>query len=161
MPGRATCDRASAASAMRRMTAKQPTSPAATAIAAGTTSVSMVIVEVKLDPASVEPREQILRENFPRLPVADLAEAASQTQDSGREFMDDRQVVRHEKHRELPLPLQAHDQLVQPLLSGFIDTRGRFVEQQHVRLPCEREGDEQTLKLTSGQRADREVDGLR
>ena len=56
IPGKATCEKASAANVILRITAKHPTNPAATAIAAQTISAlaSMVVVKVETDWRTVD-----------------------------------------------------------------------------------------------------------
>src|SRR5689334_996862 len=66
-----------------------------------------------------------------------------------------REVVGHGDRRHLIFILQAMDELVDLFLAGFVDRRGRFVENEHVWFAEEREGDERALELSARKVADR------
>src|SRR5215813_4906853 len=151
MPGSATWERASAASAIRRISAKQPTRPAATAMATGSASASG-LMDVVIHGRPVHLVEDVGREDRPRRPQARLAPA--QAQHGGRVPVDDGQLVRDEEDREPLLLLEAPRQLVQALLPRLVDAGGRLVEQEDGRVAGEGEGDEQALELATRQRPD-------
>src|SRR5262245_28499057 len=108
MPGSATCDNASPASAMRRITAKHPTSPAASAIVADRASASMLMY-VKRHRRSVDFVKEIRRQNGRGL--TEMRRSAAQTQDVRGVLVHDRQIVRDEKHRQPAFRLQPLNQL--------------------------------------------------
>src|SRR6266550_5924747 len=144
MPGSATCDSASPARAIRRITAKQPTSPAASAIAVERVSASMVM-DVKCYRRPVNLVEQLRGQDRSRR--AEVCGASTETEHIGCVLIDNRELVRNQEYRQMPIGLKALNELIQPLLSGFVDTGGRLVEQQDVRIPHQGKGDEQPLKL--------------
>src|SRR5262249_48004260 len=144
IPGNATCDSASPARAMRRMTAKQPTSPAASAIVADSARASM-LMHVKGDRRPVNLVQEIRRQNGRGF--AKMRRSGAQTQDVPRMLMDHRQIMRDEKHGKFAFRLQALDELVEPFLPRFVDTGGRFIQKQHVRITHQRKGDQESLKL--------------
>src|SRR6516225_6339435 len=144
MPGSATCDRASPARAMRRMTAKHPTSPAATAIAIESTSSSLVM-HVISHRGAVQLVEQVRCEHGPWWTNARAV--ATKTQDIRGVAVDDRQLVRNEQHGQALVLLQPAHELVQALLTRFINARRRFIEQEDVRVAHERKRHEQPLEL--------------
>src|SRR5262249_10300033 len=104
MPGSATWERASAARAIRRISAKQATRPAATAMATGSANASG-LMDVVIHGRPVHLVEDVGREDRPRRPQARLAPA--QAQHGGRVPVDDGQLVRDEEDREPLLLLEA------------------------------------------------------
>src|SRR5664279_223084 len=97
IPGSAMCEIASAASVIRRMTAKQPTKPAAapapmeSAMALG----SKVIVNVIGNRCAVQLGKQLGGENVPR--NTETGMPARQTQHIGGVLIDDAEIVRDEQ----------------------------------------------------------------
>jgi hypothetical protein len=63
--------------------------------------------------------------------------------------IDDRKIVGDEEDRQATVLLKAVYELVQSLLTRFVDAGGRFIKQQDIRLADQRKSDEQALKLTS------------
>src|SRR6478609_3375636 len=146
IPGNATCDSASPASAMRRITAKHPMSPAASAIVDDSARASM-LMDVKGNGRSVDLVQQIRREDGPGF--SEMCGAAAQTQYVGRVLMGNGQIVGNQENGEPPFRLQPLDDFIQPFLSWFIDARRRLVEQQHIGIAHQRKRDQQALKLSS------------
>ena len=84
----------------------------------------------------------------------------TEAQHVGGVAIHDRQLVRDEEDGQSLLPLQPGHQLVQTLLPRFIDAGRRLVEEEHIRIADERERHEQTLELSTRDRADRLFAGL-
>src|SRR6202165_1204135 len=138
MPGKATWAIASAASDILRITAKQPTRPAAIAIAMETErALTEVIVAVVLDRSPVHLLESLGWEDLPRRTEAG-AHRPAQTQHVGRVAIDEAQLVGDEEQRQTALLLQTMDHLVEQLLARVIHAGGRVVGQQHRRGADER-----------------------
>src|SRR4029079_6022335 len=142
MPGSATCDSASPASAMRRITAKHPTSPAASAIVADRASASM-LMHVKRDGRSVDLVQKLRRQHGRGF--TEVRGPGAQTQDVRGMLVHHGQVVRNEQHRQSAFGLQPLNQLVEPFLARFVDAGGRLVEQQHIGMAHQCERDQETL----------------
>src|SRR5271165_493363 len=136
MPGNATCDIASAARAIRRITAKQPTRPAAIAIVIESKKV-LKVMDVIVEGRSIDFREQIGREDLPRRPKARVF--MPEAQHVRRVLINDRKVVRDEKHRDALFFLKMTHYLIQLLLTWLIHTCRGFIEQQDGRIAQERE----------------------
>src|SRR5260370_17725916 len=80
IPGSATCEIASAASVIRRITAKHPTNPAAVAIAKESTSelISIVVMDVESNPRAVEFAKRLGSQNLLRYSEARIGSAHAQ-----------------------------------------------------------------------------------
>src|SRR5262249_1359684 len=103
IPGNATCDSASPARAMRRMTAKQPTSPAASAIVADSARASM-FMHVKGDRRPVNLVQEIRRQNGRGF--AKVRRSGAQAEDVRGMLMHHRQIVRDKKHGKFAFGLE-------------------------------------------------------
>src|SRR5581483_10146498 len=134
------------------MTAKQPTSPAAAAIAADN-SRNSAFMDVKGHRRSVQLAQSIGSQDvFRRTEPVMLPTKAEH---GGGVPKHHGEIVRDEDDGETAITLQPVNQLVQAFLSWFVNARRRLVEQQDVRGGEQREGDQQALELSSRQRTDR------
>src|SRR5512146_1120603 len=149
MPGSAICDMGSAASTIRRMTAKLPMRPAATAISTESASEprSGVIMDMKSQRLTVDFVERLGRQGRARR--SETCATASEAEHVIRVLVDDAQVVRDEKYRHGAGILQPVNHLVELSLPRGIDARCRLIQQQHVGTPEERERDEEALELAA------------
>src|SRR5216684_3443637 len=155
IPGSATCEIASAASVIRRITAKHPTNPAAVAIAKESTSelISIVVMDVESNPRAVEFAKRLGSQNLLRYSEARISSAHAQYR--RRMLINDAQVVRDQQHGHAALLLEPLNHRVDFLLAGLVDAGGGLVEQQDTRIADKREGHQQPLKLTARHRPDR------
>ena len=64
---------------------------------------------------------------------------------------DDAQIVRDQQHREAALAPFTVQQLEDLDLDGHVQRRGRFVGDQHVRVPAESGGDHHALRHAAGE----------
>src|SRR5574341_1980752 len=155
IPGSATCEMASEARVMRRITAKQPTRPAATAMPTGSASapIESVVMDVEPHRHAVRLLQSLGGKDFHRRPVA--ARPPAKAQHVRRVAVDETQLVRDEQDREAGALLNTPHHGVHRLLARLIDAGGRLVEQQHGGISHQREREQQALELAAGQRADR------
>src|SRR5579875_204242 len=151
MPGSATWDSGSAASAIRRITAKQPTSAAATAIATDSSKVSLLMHVILL--GSVNLAKQFGGENRLRGPKIGLGPA--QAKHVGRVSVNRRQFMRDEEHGQSLVLLQPMHQFVQALLARLINSGRRLIQQQDRGTPDQGECDQQTVELSARHGPDR------
>ena len=99
MPGSAMCDSGSAASDIRRITAKQPISPEATAIATASASVSALIrmlVNVEMHFSAIHITQEIRRENGARRTKA--CDAMAQAEHIAGVAIHHGELVRDKQH---------------------------------------------------------------
>src|SRR5579862_8857569 len=128
MPGSATWESGSAASTIRRITAKLPTSPAASATATDSRIIS-VLMHVMPYGRSVQLLENLRREHLPRWAHADRT--AAEAQHVGGVFRDDGDFVRDEQHRQSAFVLKAVHELIELQLPRLVHACRWLVEQQH------------------------------
>src|ERR1044071_3022133 len=130
IPGSATCEIASDASAMRRITAKQPIIPAAIAIAIEAAMAPASCMDVVVDRAA-DLAQPLRGEDLGR--CTEPRALAAQAQHRGGVVVHHAQLVRDHERGEPALAAQAGDQLVESLLAGLVDPRGRLRAPKHRR----------------------------
>lgn len=86
---------------------------------------------------------------------AEVGMGPAQAKYRGGVVVNHTEIVGDEQHGYIVLGLEPPDRGCEYLLAGFVDARGRFVEEQDVRLADEGECDQQPLKLAARQGADR------
>src|SRR5690242_9890168 len=140
---------------MRRMTAKQPTSPAAAAIATARTSVlaGALVMHVKSQRGAVYLLEALRSEDLERRSDA-CRTGATETQDARGVAVHETELVGHQEKREPLLLLKTVNHRMEPLLTWFIHAGGRLVEQQHGGSAHEGKGEQETLELAPRQGPD-------
>src|SRR5579884_1393520 len=156
IPGSATCERASPASVMRRITANAPTRPAATAMASGSASAlgEPLIVEVKAQRRPVHFLEPLGGEDVERR-AGTRGPSPREAEHARRVAVHEAQLVGDEEHREVLVALEPVEHGVETFAAGFVDAGGELVAQEHRGRAHEREGEQQALELPAGERADR------
>src|SRR5437588_4913889 len=112
-----------------------------------------MIVSVETDRFSVEFFEHVMRQRISRTAKTDAL--AIQTQNGGGITKDKTQIVRHHDARKVSLFLQSMNQFIDVLFARLIDARGRFIQQQNVRLANQSKSDQAALKLAAGKMAHR------
>src|SRR4051812_1986841 len=121
IPGSATCEIASDASAIRRITAKQPIIPAAIAMASEAMIQPTSCMDVVVDGAVqlVQPLggEDLGRRTEPRA-------LAAEAQHRRGVMIHDAELVRDHQRGQPAVAAQPRDQLVEPLLARLVDPRG-------------------------------------
>src|SRR5262249_54582715 len=79
-----------------------------------------------------------------------MDDAVLEAQDVMGVMADHGQVMRHEQDGDMALAVEASDQIVEFLLVLEIDSGGRFVQEQQLRVRLQRESKEHALKLAAG-----------
>src|SRR5450432_1146591 len=150
---------ASAASVIRRMTAKQPTRPAAAPAPTESASAlgSNVIVNVVADRGAVQLLQQLRGQDMPGR--AEAGVPAGQTQNVRRVLKDHAQIVRDEQKGQTLLGTKSLDRVIDGVLSRLVHPGGGLVEQQDSRTPHQRRGHQQSLELASREGSDRLAHG--
>src|ERR1019366_227127 len=145
------CDMASAASVMRRITAKQPTTPAAAPVAIERARLlgSKLIVDVVGDGRAVELFEAGGGEHGGGTP--EERAAMRKAQDARRNAVDHAEIVGDEEGRELPLAPEPLERVIQARLPRLVDAGRGLVEEQDAGPPREGDGHEGALELAAGE----------
>src|ERR1700693_146902 len=145
---------ASAARAIRRMTAKQPMRPAAIAVAIESASAPVSRpMDVELDGSAVKLVKQVRGEDLSGR--SEPGALAGQAENVGRVPVDHAQVVRDQKNCEALLLLDAPHELVQLLLARLVDAGRGFIEQQDTGAADESHRHEEALELSARKHPDR------
>src|ERR1700690_2737626 len=120
MPGSAMCEIASAARVILRMTAKQPTKPAAAPAATESAMAlgSKVMVNVVGDGSAVEFFKELGGENLPR--DAEARVPARQAKHIGGVVIDDTQVVRDEQDGQAAFGTKTIERVVDGVLARLV-----------------------------------------
>src|ERR1017187_6171668 len=141
------CDMASAASGIRRITAKQPTTPAAAPVAIERARLlgSKLIVDVVADGCAVELFEVGRGEHGGGTP--EERATMRKAQDVRRNTVDHAEIVGDEEGRELPLAPEPLERVVQARLTGLVHTGRGLVEEQDAGPAREGDGHEEPLEL--------------
>src|ERR1035437_387648 len=152
-PGSATCDSASEASAMRRITAMDPTRPAATAIAAGiSSSLSGGVMRMESHRCAIHLLEALGGKHLHRPP--EIGAPWRQAKYAIAVRVHEAQIVRNQQQCHPLFELKAAQQGVDAPFTGLVDAGGRFVEQEDGGPSDQREREQEALELTAGQRSD-------
>src|ERR1700690_2623906 len=123
---------ASAASAIRGMTAKQPTRTAATATVMETTSAPISRgMDVELHRFAVELMQALGRQDRLGRPHARVCMA--EAENIRRVAIDHAEVVRNQENCQPLLLLHAPDELVELLLPWLVHAGSGLIEQEHGR----------------------------
>src|ERR1019366_3183969 len=131
---------------MRRITAKQPTSPAAMAIVSESVSelISGPVMDMEINGGSVQVTQGVGSQHGLR--GAEAWVRATEAEHRVGVMVNDTEVVRDQQNGDVVLLLEPPDGGIENFLAGFVDTCGRFVEEQNVRFADEREGNQKPLK---------------
>src|SRR5271157_468450 len=96
-------------------------------------------------PSPIQFLERLRSHDFLRRSHADLGLA--QTQNAARIAIDYAQVMRYQNKSDSSLRLQLMNQFIDALFSKFVETRRRFVEEEHGGASKQCKGDQNFLKL--------------